>query len=99
MVEAMRAEGGDEEVFAARHRLDPKRVRRWRERIEGMSAGAPPRVAAAAQFAPVRVVERKDHRSISRIEIALGRATIRVTLDFDANLLARIIAALEDSAC
>ncbi|MFI5302316.1 MAG: hypothetical protein ACHREM_29845, partial [Polyangiales bacterium] len=73
--------------------LQEQRVRAWTKRL--------PDAITAASFMPVRVKEdaRATVTSDSGVEVILrGGRVVRVGVDFDADLLRRVVAALEDGA-
>jgi transposase len=93
MLEALARSGQTVAEFSRRHELQEQRVRAWTKRL--------PDVATAASFMPVRVREdaRAPIASDPGVEVILrGGRVVRVGADFDADLLRRVVAALEDGA-
>lgn len=100
MVAALRASGEGIAEFARRHGLHEERVRRWHRRLEGRRAATPP--ATAMTFAPVRVLAAPTSpapAADASLEVTVGGAVVRVRPDFDAALLARLVAALGGARC
>ena len=94
MLEALARSGQTVAEFARRHELQEQRVRAWTKRFPEVKAPSP-------TFVPVRVrataavVETKP----AGVEVKLrGGRTVRVEADFSADLLRRVIAALEEGA-
>jgi transposase-like protein len=92
MLEALARSGQTVGEFARRHGLQEQRVRAWTKRFFEAKAPLP-------TFVPVRVrataavVEPKP----AGVEVRLrGGRTVRVEADFNADLLRRVIAALEE---
>jgi transposase len=84
-------------AFAARERVEAKRLVWWRWKLRSSS---PPPSAAAIDFLPVRVVDARPSPA-GPIEIALpnGRV-VRVPAGFDSAELERVLAiAAGQSAC
>jgi len=95
MLEALARSGQTVAEFSRRHELQEQRVRAWTKRL--------PDVTTTASFLPVRVKEdaRSPVTSDPRVEVLLrGGRAVRVGGDFDAELLRRVVAALEeDTSC
>jgi len=92
MLEALARSGQTVAAFAHRHELQEQRIRAWTKRIPEVKAPSP-------TFVPVRVrakAEVVETRPAGvEVEVRGGR-TVRVGVDFDADLLRRVLAALED---
>ena len=101
MVAALRASGASIGEFAARHELDPQRVRYWLGRVEEGRAARRRMGNRAIGFAPVRVIEAPTREAaLARvIEVAVGPAVVRVGEDFDEGHLRRVVAALRGAPC
>ncbi len=108
VVEAWRRSGESRLRFAARHGIDPKRLRRWIVRLARATASATRRSArrragpTSVQFHPVHVVEGAEAVTPSPgpathgIEVVLGDGrSIRVPPGFAAADLARVLAVVE----
>ena len=108
MEEAWRRSGEKVGAFARRHAVGEERLRWWLRRLrkerEGSSQQRPVR------FAPVRLVEQSaaqpprqgqgPARAVGALEVLVaGGRVVRVGSDFDAALLRRVVAALEEAPC
>ncbi len=94
-------------AFARRYGLDAQRVHWWRARIREVDG------RAAVRFAPVRVVAPGPRSPEApgagaavaptpprtpSVEVVTGGRSVRVQAGFDAELLRRVLAALEEGA-
>ncbi len=85
---AWRASDESLAAFARRYGFRPERLRRW------VSEGRTAMAAPGPSFIEVtRVVTTRG------LDVAVGRAVVRVEAGFDPALLRQIVAALEASAC
>ncbi len=91
IVEAWRQSGEPVSVFAARLRVDPRRISRWALRI-GQAADA------GVRFHPVRVADDDPiGRGAAWIDIEVGHGRrVRVAPGFAAEDLRRVLAVLEE---
>lgn len=94
MVAALAASGETVAGFARRHGLHPARVQRWMTRVGRKARG---RSAPSPAFAPVRVTAERT--SGSGLEVVIGGVVVRVSRDFDGEVLRRVVAALEVTSC
>jgi hypothetical protein len=89
--------------FARRYGLVAQRVHWWRARVREAEARRP-----AVRFAPVSVVAGPSTDRAQRptapssspasVDIVIGRRCVRVRAGFDAELLRRVVSALEEAA-
>lgn len=89
VVEAWRGSGEGLGEFARRYGFEPRRMRRWAERLE--------RLPEPVRMHPVRVVEREDRGQPSdeRLEIVLDEGcSVRVPPGFAAEDLERVLSVL-----
>jgi transposase-like protein len=94
MLEALARSGQTVAEFARRHELQEQRVRAWTKRFPEVKAASP-------TFVPVRVKAKREDAEMrsAGIEVKLrGGRSVRVGIDFDPDLLCRVIAALEEGA-
>lgn len=102
MAEAFRVSGETAAEFARRHGIGAWRVRRWAGRSGAETAGptVAPRAAATAaatvSFAPVRIAA-PTAAPAGALEIAIGRAVIRVGQSFDEDVLRRVVGILAEA--
>jgi transposase-like protein len=92
MLEALARSGQTVAQFARRHELQEQRVRAWTKRF-------PEVTPASSAFMPVRVRAKTEGVMTKPpgVEVRLrGGHAVRVGLDFDAELLRRVVAALEE---
>jgi transposase-like protein len=108
MEEAWKRSGETVGGFARRHGVGAERLRWWLRRLSVEQQGS--KSVPAVRFAPVRVVEQQSRgednekcappRGDGALEVLLaGGRVVRIRNDFDAALLRRVVAALEESAC
>jgi hypothetical protein len=94
MLEALARSGQTVREFARRHAVQEQRVRAWTKRFPKMMTSTP-------AFLPVRV--RSESRAAELVPAGLevrvrGGRSVRVEVGFDAELLRRVVAALEEGA-
>jgi hypothetical protein len=91
IVEAWRQTGEPVSLFAARLRVDPRRVSRWASRLERSED-------ARVHFHPVRVADDDAiGRGAACIEIEVGHGRrVRVAPGFAAEDLRRVLAVLDE---
>lgn len=91
IVEAWRQSGDPVSLFAARLRVDPRRVSRWASRLERPED-------ATVRFHPVRVAGDDAHgRGDACIDIEVGHGRrVRVAPGFAAEDLRRVLAVLAE---
>jgi transposase len=108
MEEAWRRSGEKVGTFARRHGVGAERLRWWLRRLQKEAEGSSQ--ARPVRFAPVRLVEKSaaqpprekqgPARAAGALEVLVaGGRVVRVGSDFDAALLRRVVAALEEAAC
>jgi transposase-like protein len=96
MLEALARSGQTVGEFARRHELQEQRIRAWTKRFPEVKVPSP-----SPTFVPVRVRAKAEvvETRAAGVEVRLrGGRTVRVGVDFDADLLRRVIVALEDGA-
>lgn len=81
--------------FADQHGLDVKRLYWWRKRLKTVPARTAP---ASVRFLPVSVLPAAGSAGSLDVELRGGRR-IRVTGEFEAGLLARLVLTLEALPC
>ena len=97
--------------YCRSHGLHPKSFYRWKRVLrdsgeleallqEAAEPAAPSGKGASPLFAEVRLPSGTAAVGASGVEVALGRGmVIRVSRDFDAETLRRVVSALEAGAC
>jgi hypothetical protein len=91
-----RASGLSLAAFARRHQLSLQRLYSWHRRLQHATDAA----ADGPRFLPVRVVSSEPLRTADTIEIVLrGDRRVRVSGEFEAATLARVVEVLEHVAC
>lgn len=92
-IEAWRTSGLTVRAFCARRHLTEPSFYFWRRELQQ-------RDAAIVSFLPVQVVADETPRTDGRIELLLPhQRTVRITPDFDAPTLRRLLAVLEERPC
>lgn len=91
VIKAWRSSGETLARFARRHRVEPKRLARWVNRLDGAGKGR-------LLLHPVRLVDdRLEAGAAIEIELAEGRC-VRVPPGFAPEDLRRVLAVLAESA-
>ena len=97
MAPEARESGESLSAFAQRHGIDPQRLYSWRRKLDAARGGDSS--APSEAFVPVRVVPEARTTPASAFELVLGMGrVIRVSADFDAQALRRLVEVLEEGA-
>jgi transposase-like protein len=91
LIAEVRSSGETARVVAERMGVCASSAYRWMKEVAGAVSSAP-NAPVFARVVPSRVVTR------SGIAVEIGRATIRVEVGFDAELLRGVVTALSDFA-
>jgi hypothetical protein len=81
--------------FSKEHGIDPMRVYRWKRRLRATSA-----VSTKPCFVPVKICSSpKSTEASGGLELVLANGrVIRIQGDFDAEVLRRVVSALEEGS-